>query len=615
MRPALAHLDSLSVIRTFDRVKLRTAIILSLSCAIGCGGGGGAHDDSPDAGIAPADGSTAPADAAPACGDGVLDPNETCDDGNKTSGDGCSSTCQIESGYACGDPGTLCVSEHTCGNGILEDMEACDDHNTTSGDGCNSSCQLEAGWVCPIVGIRCTAASCGDGIVAGFEECDDGNNVDGDGCSSTCQVEHGWQCPPMTSCSQTTCGDGMAQGTEECDDGNNDLGDGCDPLCQREPQCTNGTCLAVCGDGVVQAGEQCDDGNLENFDGCSSTCMTELGFTCAAVTDALPDTLPVTIVYRDFKGNDLAGGYVDFQNKNGAESGLLGAVFVGTLDSDGKPQLVKASPVTVQSAATFAQWYRDDPGVNITVPDTLALTKQPDNSYVFNNQTFFPLDTRGWAAVAAPNTEILRSGHNFSFTSELRYWFTWAGGETLSFTGDDDVFVFINGILAVDLGGVHSAESGSVTLDATTGAKLGLTMGGTYEVAVFQAERHTSASTYKLTLIGFNAPHSACASTCGDDIVASNEVCDDGVNNGGYGECAIDCLGFGPRCGDGIVQSQEEQCDDGTNTGGYGHCQPNCTLGPRCGDGIIQTQYGETCDDGAANGSSGCDANCQTVIQ
>ena len=45
--------------------------------------------------------------------------------------------------------------------------------------------------------------------------------------------------------------------------------------------------------------------------------------------------------------------------------------------------------------------------------------------------------------------------HDFWFTDEARYLFTHAGAFTLQFYGDDDMFVFINGILVIDLGGVH----------------------------------------------------------------------------------------------------------------------------------------------------------------
>lgn len=38
---------------------------------------------------------------APACGDGVLGAGEECDDGNTAPGDGCSTTCTVESGWAC----------------------------------------------------------------------------------------------------------------------------------------------------------------------------------------------------------------------------------------------------------------------------------------------------------------------------------------------------------------------------------------------------------------------------------------------------------------------------------------------------------------------------------
>jgi hypothetical protein len=55
---------------------------------------------------------------------------------------------------------------------------------------------------------------------------------------------------------------------------------------------------------------------------------------------------------------------------------------------------------------------------------------------------------------------------------------------------------------------------------------------------------------------------------CGDNILSFGEECDDGANDGGYGECDMGCR-LGAFCGDGVVQP-EEQCDDGP--GGSAEC-------------------------------------------
>jgi fibro-slime domain-containing protein len=41
----------------------------------------------------------------------------------------------------------------------------------------------------------------------------------------------------------------------------------------------------------------------------------------------------------------------------------------------------------------------------------------------------------------------------------------YAGGEIFNYTGDDDVFVYINGYLAIDLGGLRSTVASSIELD------------------------------------------------------------------------------------------------------------------------------------------------------
>ena len=117
-----------------------------------------------------------------------------------------------------------------------------------------------------------------------------------------------------------------------------------------------------------------------------------------------------------------------------------------------------------------------------------------------------------------------------------------------------------------------------MTLDAANATKLGLVDGGMYEITVFQAERHTTASNYKLTLRGFERARTECTSVCGDGIKTRTEACDDG---------------------------------SAKNTGGYGKCNADCTLGPRCGDGILQADQGEQCDDGNLVNGDGCSATCK----
>jgi len=211
----------------------------------------------------------------------------------------------------------------------------------------------------------------------------------------------------------------------------------------------------------------------------------------AGIFPAHAVTLTGTI--RDFCAPSIAGSCTalsDFEGPvPGVVTGMVAPTLVGGLPAPG-PSLVTGG----STLANFAKWYVDSTGFNLAMPTSLTLTEGPPGTFTFSDGTFFPIDGLLFGDQGR--------SHNYHFTLHLEGLLSFsdptaAADKIFSFTGDDDLWIFVDGKLVIDLGGVHGAASASFTEETLKG--LGLVAGTSYDLDIFFAERHTVDSTFAIT--------------------------------------------------------------------------------------------------------------------
>lgn len=251
---------------------------------------------------------------------------------------------------------------------------------------------------------------------------------------------------------------------------------------------------------------------------------------------SFPSRITVSGTVRDFKDRNSQGGHPDFQRQPSSGFGHYVGMVANVLDSEGLPvfastgykvssqwrdasgkNIIPPKPYiesrqgdvngaassspggALTNATNFSQWFRDVPGLNAAKALKLTLVRQPNTRlYVFDDRLdptysaaggFFPINGQLYGDYGT-------TGKNYHFTYMLHADFKYERGtdQTFTFIGDDDVWVFVDGKLVIDIGGVHEKVQQSINLD-----RLGwLEDGELYTLSFFFAERHTTQSNFRI---------------------------------------------------------------------------------------------------------------------
>jgi cysteine-rich repeat protein len=533
------------------------------------------------------------------CGNGVLEPGEGCDCGSDVQrkpatcvasngiffgdGAGCSMTCSREP--VCRDEaGKNRPCDPVCGDGSRDPSEGCDDGNLIDGDGCASNCQPESGFTCTTQAVQ-AGQTCQSGagqcltlpvIYRDFQP--ENATAGGHPDFPFLGTKYGGAGYPTTICVPDSSG--PAKGND-----------------------STARCWGMLDNNLLAGKPQ---------PGATTTCACQFSDSSIGYSSRIPGNYSQAgndSPLSDGKGG-FQGGTVNSIVNTASAAGAYDGSLIGFTPTTPSGPIWKGTAPAYKNASSLSQWWNDDSSVNKTYPSVLELASIGANIYQYANQShlaqggFYPLDvlnpsqaslcnlwpywnhgsgTPFWLTCAGdqylypprvvqsdcPSQSPLGNGcwvsnvlgvrHNFYFTSEVHHYFVYDAGAgfELRALADTDLFVFLNGQLVLDLGGIHQQLPGKVTIAGDPGSArvteggcldsggnivgaeagstacalgssppppgalvaddfrvrtvpLALVSGKTYELAIFHANRSPVDSNFQLTLSGLTTMRSVC---------------------------------------------------------------------------------------------------------
>lgn len=147
-----------------------------------------------------------------------------------------------------------------------------------------------------------------------------------------------------------------------------------------------------------------------------------------------------------------------------------------------------ASTGGIISASTFADWYKDAPGTNLSALHTIELVKSSSSVYEYLDDAFHPIDGQLFG------DEDQAHNNYFTYTISAPFVHHACAGTFFEFYGADDAWLFVDGKLAMDLGGVLPGTSQYVEIDRIAG----LQDGQSYTLQFFYAQRQASQAVFHM---------------------------------------------------------------------------------------------------------------------